>query len=121
VLFRLERSFSAYIRQLMQMRAQPAEPVPATFNLQELSMLISEKPGLWARQWEREGRRKGREEGREEGLRAGQAALLQRMLARKFGPLPAEIVQRIESADAVQLEAWSLSVLDASALSDVFN
>jgi len=121
----LERSFSAYIRQLMLMRAKPSEPVPTTFNLQELSMLISEKPGLWARQWEEEGRKKGREEGRQEGrvegLHDGQAALLQRQLTRKFGPLPAEVVQRIESADLKQIETWSLNFVDAHTLDDVFH
>lgn len=84
-------------------------------------MLISEKPGLWARQWEEEGRKKGREEGREEGLHEGQAALLQRQLTRKFGPLPAEVAQRIESADLKQIETWSLNFVDAGTLGDVFD
>ncbi|MBB5215663.1 hypothetical protein [Parapusillimonas granuli] len=64
-------------------------------------MLISEKPGMWARQRKREGILKGRKEGREEGFREGrqegfwegrqegQAALLERLLIRKFGPLSA--------------------------------
>ena len=61
-------------------------------------MLISEKPGLWARR----------------------AALLERLLMRKFGPLPAQIVQRVDRADAAQFETWSLGVLDADTLADVF-
>src|SRR5690606_24630175 len=50
----LNRSFTAYIRYIILARAQPQEALPAVTNLQEIAMLINEKPGLWARQWEKE-------------------------------------------------------------------
>ncbi len=108
-------------------------------------MLINEKPGLWARQWEKEGmqkgllrgrqegrregrlegrqegRQEGRREGRREGTLLGQAALLERLLSRKFGPLPEEITQRIRQGSSAELETWSLNFVDAETLDDVFD
>ena len=116
----LERSFSAYIRHLVLMRAQPAEPVRETYSLQELSMMISEKPGLWARQWKKEGVEEGRQEGRQEGLRAGRTTVLKRLLLQKFGHVPDQALHRIEAADAAELEAWTLRILDAERIDDIF-
>jgi len=121
----LNRSFTAYIQYLVLARAQPHEPVPLATNLQELAMLISEKPGLWARQWEHEGRLKGRKEGRkegrEEGLHEGAATLLNTLLQRKFGPLPDWASARIAQADTDALQQWVLNVLDAAQIEDVFH
>ncbi len=133
----LNRSFTAYIRYIILARAQPQEALPAVTNLQEIAMLINEKPGLWARQWEkegmqkgllqgrqegrREGRLEGRQEGRREGTLLGQAALLERLLSRKFGPLPEEITQRIRQGSSAELETWSLNFVDAETLDDVFD
>jgi len=132
----LNRSLTAYIQHLVLSRAKPMEPVPTVTTLQELAMLISEKPGIWARQWEQEGiqkgrvegRMEGREEGREEGrtqgrqegMRAGQAALLERLLIRKFGGLPEALIQRIRQGTASELEAWSLNFVEANSLEQVF-
>ncbi len=55
------------------------------------------------------------------GLRRGQAELLLRQLARKFGEVPEATDKRIRSATAAQLETWSLNILDAETLDDVFD
>ncbi|MEB2401618.1 MAG: DUF4351 domain-containing protein, partial [Alcaligenaceae bacterium] len=129
-------------------RAQPQEAVPQVTSLQELVMLISEKPGMWARQWKREGILEGRKEGREEGFQegrqegrqegfwegrqegiaqglrqgelSGQAAPLERLLTRKFGPLPDTLVQRIRTGSDSELETWSLNFVDADSIEQVF-
>jgi len=120
----LDRSFTAYVRHIVLSRAQPREPLPPVTNLQEIAMLISEKPGIWARQWEQEGIQKGLQQGLEKGLqrgaRIGQAALLERQLIRKFGTIPDDVAERIRSATTTQLETWSLSILDAQTLDEVF-
>jgi len=92
-------------------------------------MLISEKPGMWARQWEREGRQKGLQEGRLEGHREGRqegkveiaTAILEKQLQRKFGSIPDWAALRIAQADADALQQWALNVLDAERIEDVFN
>lgn len=76
----------------------------------------------------REERDKGREEGRAEGIQVGlaqgrlhgEAAVLMRMLSKRFGPLPDTIVRRIEAADTPMIERWVDRVLDARALGEVF-
>ena len=125
----LDRSFTAYLQHLILSRAQPQEPTPTVTNLQELAMLISEKPGMWARQWEREGRQKGLQEGRLEGHREGRqegkveiaTAILEKQLQRKFGSIPDWAALRIAQADADALQQWALNVLDAERIEDVFN
>ena len=72
------------------------------------------------RQWEKEFLAQGRLEGRQEGRQEGEALLLQRQLARRFGPLPAGIVERIASASCADLERWGERVLDAASLDEVF-
>ncbi|VCU68454.1 hypothetical protein PIGHUM_00505 [Pigmentiphaga humi] len=57
---------------------------------------------------------------RMEGRLEGQTQLLKRLLMKKFGILPPAVVQRLEQATEAQTEAWSLNVLDAPSLDDVF-
>jgi len=46
--------------------------------------------------------------------------LLRRLLVRRFGALPSEIVAQITAATWVQLERWAERVLDAASLEEVF-
>lgn len=72
-------------------------------------------------------RHEGREEGREEGIEEGEQKGLQRqrqtllrMLERKFGRLAQPYHTGLSQADAVQLEAWFLRLVDAQRIEDVF-
>lgn len=58
--------------------------------------------------------------GMEKGLHKGQAVLLQNMLARKFGALSDTTLQHLKKATPNQLETWSLNLMDAKTLDDVF-
>ncbi len=64
--------------------------------------------------------RLGMEKGEALGEVKGQAKLLLRQIERRFGPVDAEITRRIQSARARDLETWSLNILDATTLPDVF-
>ncbi len=55
-----------------------------------------------------------------EGHRQGEAHLLKLLLRRRFGELPPWVKDRLQQACAVQLELWSLRVLDAHQLEQVF-
>ncbi len=46
--------------------------------------------------------------------------MLLRQLARRFGALPDEAVDRVRAADIAALEEWGLRLLDAASLDDVF-
>lgn len=56
----------------------------------------------------------------EERGRGHHALLPQRMLRRRFGPLPEWAQQRLRSASSEELETWADRVLDAQRLEDVF-
>ncbi|WP_323011859.1 DUF4351 domain-containing protein [Castellaniella sp.] len=59
-------------------------------------------------------------EGKKEGSIEGQAQFLLRLIQRRFGPQTDNINQRIRTATVAQLETWSLNILDATELDDVF-
>jgi hypothetical protein len=60
---------------------------------------------------------KGLRQGLVQGLVQGRTEAARRMLSRqlekRFGPVPAELALRIESADLETLERWSLRLMDA--------
>ena len=59
-------------------------------------------------------------EGEQKGKQESHADMLSRLLVRRFGALPALVVERIKSASLAQLEAWFDGALDARALDEVF-
>ena len=66
------------------------------------------------------GRQEGKELGRQEGKALGAERVLTSLLVRRFGDLPSWAYARLKDADADILEQWSLRVLDAGRLEDVF-
>ncbi|MEO5377908.1 MAG: DUF4351 domain-containing protein, partial [Magnetococcus sp. DMHC-6] len=62
----------------------------------------------------------GKWEGRQEGRQEGEAKMLLRQLTRRFGTLPSNLQEKVNSADLETLELWSDLVLDARSLEDVF-
>lgn len=50
----------------------------------------------------------------------GESALMNRLLTRRFGPLPKEVQARLATASTRQLEHWADRVLDAASLDEVF-
>jgi len=64
--------------------------------------------------------RGARNEGRQEGRQEGQTAVLERLLAKRFGPLTDDTRQRLAGATPEQLETWAERLLDAPTLSAVF-
>jgi hypothetical protein len=66
-----------------------------------------------------EGREEGREQGREEGRLEGEAALLLRLLERRFGLLPDWAVDRVRASNIAMLDEWGMRLLDAESLDEV--
>ena len=64
---------------------------------------------------------KGRAEGHAEGEARGRAAMLLRLVRRRWGNVPPDTEDRIRTADSAQLEIWMDHVLDARTLADVFD
>jgi hypothetical protein len=98
---------------------EPGWQVPD--DLQEKrEMLATKKAERWIEQWKQEGLQAGRQAGLREGRRDGEAAMLLRLLERRFGALPDWTTDRVRVADTEALEGWGLRVLDAGSLDDVF-
>ena len=68
----------------------------------------------------RQGLEQGRLEGRVEGRMEGMAMVLETLLEKRFGKLPAAARERLFSAPPAALATWSLHVLDAATLEDFF-
>jgi hypothetical protein len=70
------------------------------------------------------GRREGLEQGLEKGLARGRAegaaALLERLLTKRFGPLPKTAHSKLAKASVAQVEAWSDALATAESLKQVF-
>lgn len=62
----------------------------------------------------------GQAAGQAEGHQQGESHLLSRQLHRRFGELPAWANHRLQQATVEQLEQWSLRVLEAPRLEQVF-
>jgi hypothetical protein len=75
--------------------------------------MLATRAAEWKQQW--------RQEGRLEGLQAGEAALLLRLLERRFGVLPSAARDRVAAADLSTLEVWGVRVLDAGTLDEVLS
>jgi predicted transposase YdaD len=69
---------------------------------------------------QREGKLEGHHEGRLEGKLEGKCGLLQKILTRRFGPLPDWAKHRLASASSEQLDQWAERVLAAKSLQDVW-
>ncbi|MBF0602193.1 MAG: DUF4351 domain-containing protein [Nitrospirae bacterium] len=55
------------------------------------------------------------------GEQKGETKILMRLLQRRFGAVPGWASEKISEADLPSLEEWSLRVLDAQSLDDVFS
>ena len=108
----LRIAFTAYAKHVLLPRALPDVDIPAVDDLLEIKTMLTEHSRSWTHQWRAEGLKEGRLE--------GASAIVQRLLQRKFGTLPPHVRQRLKQATPDQLETWSLNVLDADDLDDVF-
>ena len=72
------------------------------------------------KQGRQEGRQEGREEGLEQGRAEGAAALLERVLEQRFGPLPQTVRRKLAKANAAEIEGWTDALATAQSLKQVF-
>jgi predicted transposase YdaD len=66
-----------------------------------------------------EGKAEGMQVGEANGLRKGKADSLLLVLEQKFGPLPQELLEKIEDADLATLESWMRRGVLAASLGEV--
>ena len=71
-------------------------------------------------QWEKGFYKQGIEEGIEKGIEKGRAMALQQLLTIRFGELSVATRKRLDKASIEQLQHWTIRVLTAKKLSEVF-
>jgi predicted transposase YdaD len=69
---------------------------------------------------EQRGLQMGKLEGILEGKLEGESLALQRLLTRRFGPIPPDTLEQIASANLEQIEAWFDAAINAPHLAAVF-
>jgi hypothetical protein len=83
--------------------------------MKEVRNMLQTRVEQWIEQWKQEGRL----EGEQRGEQRGEAALLLRLLQRRFGVLPGWATELVRSADSVAMEEWGIRLLDAATLEEV--
>ena len=68
-----------------------------------------------------QGIEQGISQGIEQGMSQGESQLLQRLLTKRFGVIPADIAEKIKSASTQDHEHWGERLLDAPTLQAVFH
>jgi predicted transposase/invertase (TIGR01784 family) len=116
----LRRMFALWIRATLMRKQEYGIVMPQVDDLQEIRVMLADKVEEWAKAYIAEGKQEGRQEGRQEGLQQGEVLALQRLLAKRFGVIPADIIALIANAPVVDIERWLDRVIDAKQLSDVF-
>jgi flagellar biosynthesis/type III secretory pathway protein FliH len=98
--------------------------LPQLDDLQELKVMLAERLEEWALGYKAEGvqlgMQQGKAEGKVEGVQLGEALALQKLLSKRFGAMPSEILEKIASASQEQIEAWFDQAIDAKSVVDVF-
>lgn len=116
----LRRMFAVWIRATLMRRAEYRILLPQVDDLQELRVMLAERLEQWADAYRAEGEAKGKAEGKAEGRTEGEALALQKLLSRRFGVVPAAVLEQISNAAIEQIDSWLDRVLDARSLDELF-
>lgn len=133
----LRRAFAIWVQRALLRERLPGQTFAELNELHEVRDMLSERVKDWTEQWKRDGMAAGMKKGLAQGMaqgmaqglsqglsqgrQEGEAALLQRLLTRRFGPLPEAAQQRLATADAETLLVWGERVLEARTLDDVWD
>ena len=124
----LRRAVLVWFERVLAPGRHRRKPLPDTLGLKEFRVMLEKRVEEWSREIRKEARlmglkeglQKGQRKGIEKGRQEGEAALLLRLLERKFGRLDAQTRRRVRGADAERLLDWGERMLTAERLEDVF-
>lgn len=117
----LRRAFTVMLGRVLLPRRVPGQVIPELNDLKEVDAMLAETVKEWTKEWERAGRLAGHLAGHQEGHQEEGAFMLTRLLKRRFGAVPDWANEKVAKADLSSLEEWSLRILDAQSLDDVFS
>lgn len=108
----LRRTVALWLGAVVSRRTGNTLTLPKIDDLKELNMTLAQRFDEWKEQYTKEGVQRG--------IQQGEARLLEKMLARRFGPLPPDVVSRIAAAPEEQIDAWADRLSNAGSLDDIF-
>ena len=108
----LRRALTVWMKRVLLKRLLPGEEVPEINDLQEVETMLAERVEQWTSRWEQRGMQRG--------MQRGEAAVLERLLLKRFGSLDESVRLRLNTATLEQLEVWTDRILDAARIEDVF-
>ena len=82
--------------------------------------MLSERMKEWAHQYKAEGVQQGVLQGLQQGVLQGESLALQKLLTKRFGVIPADVLETISAATTEQIDGWLYQVLEAKSLNEVF-
>ena len=112
----LRRMFALWIRATLMRKPEYSILLPLVEDLQELRIMLSEKMKVWALEYEAQGEQRGMQQ----GMQKGEALFLQKVLIKRFGAIPLDILARISAASQEQVEAWFDQAFEAEGYEDLF-
>lgn len=104
----LRKMFAVWIRATLMRKEEYRIVLPQLDDLQELNIMLAERMEEWALGY------------KAEGMQQGEALALQRLLSKRFGVIPSDVLAKIAGAAPEQIDAWLDQVLDAKSLGDMF-
>ena len=124
----LHRAFVIWIKRVLLPGRMPGIDLSELSDLLEIKTMLAETVIEWTQQWKQQGLEQGLLEGKIngeingeiKGRLKGEANVLERQLAKRFGPLSDDTRARLKNATAEQLELWADRILDAPTLAAIF-
>lgn len=108
----LSRALAVWVGKVILGRL-PGPPVSGVDDLQEMRKMLADRIEEWGEEFKREGLQEGRQ--------AGEAAMLLRLLRKRFGELPEWVPTRLQQANPEQLERWGERLLGVDSLDRLFD
>ena len=108
----LRRMIALWIRATLMHRHEYSILLPEVNDLQELRIMLADQLEVWAHGY--------KAEGMQQGMLQGEALALQKLLTKRFGVIPANILTSISFASRAQIEEWFDRAIDADGYTDVF-
>ncbi|MGE8548762.1 MAG: Rpn family recombination-promoting nuclease/putative transposase [Alcaligenes sp.] len=105
---RLRRLLSSWVQHVVLPLHLPHLDTPLIHSFEDIDAMINYEERNWEVRWMKQGEVQG------------ERLLLERQLQKRFGALDDATGQRLKQASREELESWSLNLLDARALEDVF-
>ena len=86
----------------------------------DIDVMENEVIREWIEQGMAKGMQQGMQQGVQQGRRQGEAAILRKLISAKFASLPKPVDERIDLATSEELERWSLRLLEAGSIGQIF-